>query len=329
MGLRVAVIGVGRFGKEHARVYSNLPGVSLVGVVDRQADRANEVAGRCKTKAFSDYRELIGQVDAVSIAAPTQSHFEIAKACLEKGIHTLVEKPIARTVAETEELVRLSNGKVLQVGHIERFNPAFQAALPRIARPRLIDARREAPFRFRSADIDVVLDVMIHDLDLVLSLVPSDPVKVTAAGRPLMFSNSDMASARLEFEDGTVATLSANRAGVAQQRSFVVHNDRGSVSIDFGAKSLTVASLTDEFNQARAPDVAAPSEADLAKFPREFYRVETIPCGQGREPLEAELESFLKAVRRESPSVVPGDHALRVMRAADRIQREIRDHRWK
>jgi predicted dehydrogenase len=332
MTLRVGVIGVGRFGKEHARVYSKLPGVTLVGVVDRHEERAKEVASRCGTKAFTDYPAILPQVDAVSIAAPTQAHFELAKACLERGIHTLVEKPIARSVAETEQLVQAAGKKnvILQVGHIERFNPAFQAASGWIRNPRLIDIERAAPFRFRSADIDVVLDVMIHDLDLVLALVASDPVKVDAAGRPLMFAHTDLATARLEFDGGCVAHVTANRVAAEQRRRFRAYMDDGTVSIDFAERTCQRATLTEEMARAvkSAPKTESPTEEDLRRFPQEFYRVQTVAATQGREPLEAELDAFLKAVRGEAPTVVPGEHALRVMRVAEKIQREIRGHRW-
>jgi len=325
------VIGVGRFGKEHARVYSKLAGVKLVGVVDPSIARAKEVADRCNTKAFGDFREVLGQVDAVSIAAPTQFHFEIGKACLEKGVHALIEKPIARSVKEAEELVRLGQGKIVQVGHIERFNPAFQAALGHVGRIRMIEARRCAPFRFRSADIDVVLDVMIHDLDLVLALEASEASKVDATGRPVMFSNTDMAVARIEFESGTVAHVTANRAAAAMERTLAAHSDRGTVTIDFGAKTCQVASFSEEMRRAQqaAPKTESPSEDELKKFPPEFYRIETLSPPASRESLEVELESFVKAINREAPVVVPAEHALRVMRVAERIQREIKEHRWK
>lgn len=331
MTLRVAVVGVGRFGKEHARVYSKLPGVRLIGVVDASLERAKEVADRCNTKASTDFRELFGQVDAVSIAAPTQHHFQIAKAFLEQNVHALIEKPIARSVAETEELVRLAQGKVLQVGHIERFNPAFQAALPHVSGVRMIEAHRCAPFRFRSADIDVVLDVMIHDLDLLLALEPSEVTRVEATGRPVMFSNTDMALVRIEFESGATAHVTANRAAAVQERTFVIHSDRGTASIDFGAKACHVATFNEEMLRAQrsAPKTDSPSEDDLKKFPQEFYRFESIAPTAARESLEVELESFVKAVKGEAPTVVTGEHALRVMRLAERIQREIREHRWK
>jgi predicted dehydrogenase len=328
MTLRVGVIGVGRFGKEHARVYSSLPGVSLVGVVDRHAERAREVAEKCGSRPFAGVEELIGQVDAVSVAAPTRHHFEIGRACLQRGVATLIEKPIGRTLDEAEALVRAAQERraVLQVGHIERFNPVFLAAAEHLQRPRFIEATRRSPFRFRSADIDVVLDVMIHDLDLILSLVPSEPLRVRASGRALMFAHTDSALARIEFADGTAAHLSSSRVAEEMRRELRVVTDRAVVSIDFGARTLRVASLTDEAKTAlgSAPRTDSPSEEDLARLPREFYRTETITAN-GREPLEAELDSFLRAVRGEAPSVVPGEHALRVMRLAAEIQREIRE----
>ncbi|RPH36026.1 MAG: gfo/Idh/MocA family oxidoreductase, partial [Planctomycetota bacterium] len=198
---RVGVIGVGHLGKQHARIYHQL-GV-LAAVVDADAARAAEIAGSYSVPHFSDFRQLFGKVDAVSIAVPTVGHHEVAKEFLSRGIPTLVEKPLTKTIEEGQELCRIAREKkvALQVGHVERFNPAVTAVLDVIRKPRFIEVHRLSPFRFRSSDIDVVLDLMIHDLDIVLHLARSPLVRVDAVGMALLFGKEDMANARLEFED--------------------------------------------------------------------------------------------------------------------------------
>ncbi|MBS0388931.1 MAG: Gfo/Idh/MocA family oxidoreductase, partial [Proteobacteria bacterium] len=202
--LRVAVIGVGYLGRFHAQKYAGIPGCELVAVVDARADSGAAVARELGTRALADYRALLGQVDAVSIVTPTAAHFEIARAFLESGAHVLVEKPITETVEQARALVAAARhaGRVLQVGHLERFNPAIVAAEPHLGRPRFIDCQRLAPFRERGTDVNVVLDLMIHDLDIVQSIVGSEIEHIDAVGTPVFSAEIDIANARIRFANG-------------------------------------------------------------------------------------------------------------------------------
>ncbi|HVF92580.1 MAG TPA: Gfo/Idh/MocA family oxidoreductase, partial [Blastocatellia bacterium] len=211
--IRVAVIGVGHFGREHARIYAESAGAELVAVCDISEAAGRAVAERYDTSYVSDFRELIGRVDAVSLAVPTVSHHEIACELLAAGIAALIEKPISRTLEEADEIIALAerHGAALQVGHLERFNPAVVAAGKIVTRPRFFEAHRLSLFTPRSLDIDVVMDLMIHDLDVILSLVHSEVAEIRAAGVPILTPRVDIANARIEFEDGCVANLTASR----------------------------------------------------------------------------------------------------------------------
>ncbi len=218
--LRVGVVGVGHLGQHHARILAKLPGVELIGVADADGDRAAEVAARCATTALHDYRRLLDIVDAVTVAVPTVMHREVAGVFLARGIATLIEKPIAGSLAEAEQLTTLARarGAVLQVGHIERFNPALRALDQMPIRPKYIAAERLSTYTFRSTDIGVVLDLMIHDLDLLLSMIAAPVRSVAAVGLSLFGEREDVANARIEFEDGSVANLTASRASYAAMR---------------------------------------------------------------------------------------------------------------
>src|SRR4051794_28120521 len=218
--LRVGVVGVGHLGQHHARVLASMPDAELVAVADSRLDQADAVATRCGCAAAADYRELFGKVDAVSIAVPTFLHREVAGAFLSRGIPAMVEKPLAGSLAEAEALVSLARGGgvVLQVGHIERFNPALSALSQLAIRPKYITAERLSTYTFRSTDIGAVLDLMIHDIDLVLSLIPAPVRSVSAVGVCLFGEHEDVANARIEFDDGAVANLTASRASYAAMR---------------------------------------------------------------------------------------------------------------
>ncbi len=220
MPLRVAVVGVGHLGQHHARVLAAIPDVVLVGVADSRIEQARRGAGRHGTEAFADYRDLIDRVDAVSIAVPTALHRSVAGAFLSRGIATMIEKPLASTLAEAEELVKLARARCvpLQVGHIERFNPALSALEGLSLRPKYIAAERLSTHTFRSTDIGVVLDLMIHDLDLVCSLVATPVRSVAAVGVSVFGGHEDIANARIEFEDGCVANLTASRVSIQAVR---------------------------------------------------------------------------------------------------------------
>jgi predicted dehydrogenase len=330
--LRVAVVGVGHLGQHHARVLAAIPGVELVGVADVRPDQARAIAGRFGTRAFDDHRDLLGKVDAVSVAVPTALHRAVAGAFLAEGVATMVEKPLTTSLAEAEELVGLarSRGAVLQVGHIERFNPALQAldALP--LRPKYIAAERLSTYTFRSTDIGVVLDLMIHDIDLVLSLVPTPVRSVQAVGVSVFGGHEDIADARVEFEDGCVVNLTASRASYQASRKMRLYGAEGYVSLDFAARQGTLISPSDRLRRGELDldglDVTEPAAVKERLFGT-ILRVDKVQA-EGREPLARELEDFVRAARGLSRPKVGGDDALRAMRLADQVLRSLNSHSW-
>jgi predicted dehydrogenase len=328
--LRVGVVGVGHLGQHHARIYKEL-GVLAV-VADARPERAAEIAGLHGVPHVSDYRELFGKVDAVSVAVPTVQHHEVAKEFLTRGIPALVEKPLAKTIAEGEDLCRIARERkvALQVGHVERFNPAVTAVLDVVRKPRFVEVHRLSPFRFRSSDIDVVMDLMIHDLDIVLHLVRSPLARVDAVGMPLLFGKEDIANARLEFEDGCVANLTASRISDKTMRKTRIFSEDCYVTIDTLAKEAWIYRTTPQLAEALAkmPKDRDLSLADLAQIPKEFYSIQEVKLPE-EEPLAKELASFLDAVRSGREPVVPGEHGVRAMKAAETILAEMRAHRWK
>jgi len=330
--VRVAVVGVGHLGKHHARLYKTLPGATLVGVCDSDAARAAAVAKEYATEAISDFTALFGRVDAVSVSVPTVGHHAVAKEFLARGVACLVEKPMTKTIAEGEELVSLARAKkaTLQVGHIERFNPAFRAIEGVIKRPRFIEIHRLSPFRFRSTDIDVVYDLMIHDLDIVLSLVRSKVVRLDAVGVSLLFGSEDIANARLEFENGCVANITSSRISDKAMRKIRLFSDEGYASIDTGEKSARFYKTTPQLGEALAklPKDREPSIGDIAAIPREFYDIREIAV-PNEEPLANELASFIDCVAADREPVVTGEDGLAALRLAEQVLAEIRTHRWK
>jgi predicted dehydrogenase len=327
--LRVGVVGVGHLGQHHARIYREL-GV-LAAVADASPARAAEIGALHGVRAVTDYREFLGQVDAVSVAVPTVQHHAVAKEFLSRGVPALVEKPLAKTIAEAEDLCRIAraSGAALQVGHVERFNPAVTAVLDVIRKPRFVEVHRLSPFRFRSSDIDVVMDLMIHDLDIVLHLVPSPLARVDAVGMPLLFGKEDIANARLEFEDGCVANLTASRISDKTMRKTRIFSEDCYVTIDTLAKEAWIYRTTPQLAQAlvRLPKDRDLTLADLAQIPKEFYSIQEVKLPDG-EPLAKELASFLECVRERREPVVPGEHGVRAMKAAETILAEMRAHRW-
>jgi predicted dehydrogenase len=302
--LRAAVIGTGYLGRFHAQKYATLPGCQLDAVVDARADAAAAVASETGCRAVQDYRELLGQVDAVSIATPTPLHFDIACAFLESGAHVLVEKPITETVEQAAKLIEIARrtGRVLQVGHLERFNPTILAAEPLLVRPRFIECQRLAPFRERGTDVNVVLDLMIHDLDLVQSIVASEIVALEAIGTPVFSAEIDIANARLRFANGCVCNATASRVSMKTERKLRVFQDDAYLSLDLQQKILTLIR-----KQPLQPgETRLPVSIDEQSFE------------QG-DALRAEIESFLASCRGERPVAVSGDDGLRALRTAVQI----------
>jgi predicted dehydrogenase len=299
--LRVGVIGVGALGRHHARVYAGLPACRLVGVHDADAVRAAEVAGSHGAKAFGDVRSLLDEVDAVSVAVPTVDHHRVGLQALEAGKDVLVEKPMATTRAEADDLIAAAtrHQRVLQIGHIERFNPALGALMEHARRPRFIEVHRLSPFSPRSLDIDVVLDLMIHDLDIVLWLDGSDPVQVDAVGVPVLSPSADIANARLRFASGLIANLTASRVSADKVRKFRAFAPRTYVSVDLAARAAAVYRLVDT---AARPDI----QVEQTSAP-------------GEEPLVRELAAFVSSCGSRSAPPVTGLDGRRALALAHTV----------
>ena len=313
--LRTAVIGVGHLGRQHARIHAVLAaeGASqLVSVCDLQQDVAGAVGAERNTDWTTDWRTLIGKVDAVSLAVPTESHCEMACGLLESGIHVLVEKPISRTLAEADRMLESArkSGAVLQVGHAERFNPALLALRPHVRNPVYFEIHRVGRFSARSLDIDVVLDLMIHDLDIVQWLV-GENVEVTelhAVGIPILTDRVDAANVRLEFATGAVANITASRVGTEKIRKMRFFQPRDYIAVDYSANHASISSL--------APSTAGP-------WPGVQTRILEV---QDVEPLRAEIESFLQAASNGSQPAVSGEDGRRALALALRALEEIHEH---
>ena len=302
MALRVAVIGVGHLGKHHARILAALPGVELIAVVDTNRARAEEIAAAHQTRPLFDARDLDGQVDAVTIAVPTAIHRDIARPFLDAGIAALVEKPLARSLAEADDLIAAAGRShaILAVGHTERFNPAVAAARRFVRDPRFIEVHRLGTFPERSLDIDVVFDLMIHDLDVVLSLVASDVEAVDAVGVPVLTSRVDIANARLRFANGCIANLTASRISRDRVRKIRFFQPSAYVSIDYAAQKLEIYRL--ETGGGPAPSIHG---GDVAV--------------ENEEPLRLELADFADAVVSRRPPRVTGEQGRRALEIAQLI----------
>jgi predicted dehydrogenase len=330
--LRVGVVGVGHLGQHHARVLAATPGVALVGVADARPEQARAVADRVGTRAVDDYRELIDAVDAVSVAVPTALHLEVAGAFLGRGIATMVEKPLAPSLAEAEALVALARDRsaVLQVGHIERFNPALSALEGLALRPKFIAAERLSTYTFRSTDIGAVLDLMIHDIDLVLALVDSPVRSVSAVGVSVFGGHEDIANARVEFEDGCVADLTASRASYQSTRKMRLYGPEGYASLDFANRRATLIRPSDPLRRGEVDlpglDLTDPAAVKERVFGT-LLRVDQVQA-EGRELLALELEDFVQAARGLARPRVSGDDALRAIRLADQVLRSLNSHTW-
>jgi predicted dehydrogenase len=302
--LKVAVVGVGYLGRHHARILSAMPDVDLVSVVDINRTRAEEIAAAHGTRALFDFRDSLRSVDAVTIAVPTAQHAEIGRAYLDAGIPVLIEKPLARNVDEADILLAASarNRVALAVGHTERFNPAVVAATPLLTDPRFIEVHRLGTFPERSLDIDVVFDLMIHDLDVVLSIVPSEVESVEAVGVPVLTPRVDIANARIRFANGCIANVTASRISRDRVRKIRFFQPAAYVSIDYAAQKLEVWRL------------------DRAGGPLPSIRGGELEV-TNEEPLKRELADFVDAVRGRRQPVVTGEQGRRALALAEQITR--------
>ena len=307
--IRAAVIGVGYLGRFHAQKYAQAEGCELVAVVDPRAEARAQVAAELRTRAVGDHRELLGAVDAVSVVTPTPEHFAIAREFLERGAHVLVEKPVTETPAQARELIALAarQRRILQVGHLERFNAAIIAAMPYLRAPRFVECHRLAPYRERGTDVNVVLDLMIHDIDIVQTIVGSPISSIDAVGTPVFSEEIDIANARLRFENGCVANATASRVSLKTERKLRVFEDDAYLSLDLQQKIVTL------IRKRTTP----PQPGELP------VHIEEQSLDQG-DALKAEIDSFLDCIRSGGAPVVPGEAGLIALETAMRITDQVR-----
>jgi len=307
--IKVGVVGVGYLGQHHARIYSEMKDAELVGVADVDAARAGEIAKKFKTKAFSSYEELMEKAEAVSIVAPTVLHHEIAKKFLDAGVDVLLEKPMTRTVEEADELNEAAKkgGRILQIGHLERFNSAVRKVVDMVTTPMFIECNRLSPFPDRSTDVDVVLDLMIHDIDIILSLVNSPVKYIHAAGIPVISKNVDIANARMEFESGCIANITSSRISIKKERKIRLFQPDTYISLDYQNQEL--------YAYNRVPNKKDPDgKPDIVGG-----KVKVVKD----EPLKAELEAFLHSVRNRTRPLVSGEEGREALKVAMLVQKEI------
>lgn len=326
--IRVAVVGVGSFGKNHARVYHELQqqghGIELVAVVDSNLTRAQTIAGQFGCKALGSIEELRGRIDAASVAVPTIHHLSVAAALMAGGIDVLIEKPLASSLDEADELIRLaaSNQRVAQAGHLERFNPAVRATVPLLTRPMFFEVHRLSVFTPRSLDVDVVLDLMIHDIDVVLSFVKSPVKEIRAVGLPVVTGKVDIANVRLEFESGCVANFTASRISTERIRKLRFFQPHEYISVDYTRQDvLQFRVAAGNFSAEQLVSMAA----SPAAVPIPGVKLNK-PVVQAEEPLHAELKSFVQAVRRRSRPEVPLEDGRLALSTAFSILNAINDH---
>jgi predicted dehydrogenase len=309
--IRVGVIGVGYLGRFHAQKYAAMEGVELIGVADADNARAAQIANECATRPFADYRELLPLVDAVSIVVPTSMHHEVGKTCLQAGVDVMMEKPITTTITEADDLIKLAHAgnRILQVGHLERFNPAVLAMQPLLTHPLFIEAHRIAVFKERGTDVDVVLDLMIHDIDIILSIVNSPIVSILTAGTPVVTKLTDIANARLIFANGCTANITVSRISMENIRRMRIFQPGQYLSVDFGKKEIMAVRLqTDSSSGSPTPEISK------SNF-------------QEQDALELELRDFIQHVRERTRPAVSGEEGRRALDVALQVVSQIQSNR--
>ena len=314
--IRIGVVGAGALGYHHVRLLREVEGASLIGFHDARPERAAHVSTELEVRAFESVDALIDACDALTIAVPTPAHYDVAKGALERGRHLLIEKPLAASLAEADELLAIAaqSGALIQTGHVERFNRAVRAALPFVEAPRFIDSDRLAPFNPRGSDVAVVLDLMIHDIDLVLTLVGSHVADVAAVGVPVLTPFVDIANARISFDSGVVANITSSRVSRERMRKVRIFQQSGYISLDLAAGDGEFYRLRGDLDLAQLAKGPLALEAFVERIPLE------APEG---EPLRLEFESFIAAVRGEQPVVVTGQDGREALAVALRIVSEI------
>lgn len=306
--LRCAVVGVGYLGQFHAEKYAQLPHADLVAVVDSDRQRVDEIAAKLGTRGVADYREILDEVDAVSIVVPTQYHFQVARAFLERGVHVLLEKPITTTLAEADELIRIAQEQraVFQVGHLERFNPVVMGLDGLLTTPGFIESIRIAPFKPRGTDVNVVLDLMIHDIDIIQHIVGSPVKQINSIGAPVFTGEEDIANARIQFENGCVANVTASRISLKSERRMRIFQPDSYISVDFQNKKLAVFRKGEGEMFPGVPNV----------------RMEEKSFEPG-DALKSEIEAFLDAIASGKPPVVTGEDGRRALETALMINKKL------
>jgi predicted dehydrogenase len=308
--LRVGVVGAGYLGRFHTEKYARMDDVELVGVVDIDKSQAEEVAGRFNTKAYLHHKYLFGKVDAVSIVVPTPAHFSVAKDFLENNIDVLIEKPMSETTEQADELIDFAKSRnlIIQVGHLERFNPAVVALRDIIKQPMFIESHRLSIYKDRCTDVSVVLDLMIHDIDIILNFVRSEIVNIHAAGIPVISGHVDIANARLEFKSGCVANVTASRISTKNERKIRLFQKDTYISVDFANQEITVIQRNDKVEGGLIPGM----------------EINQLSFAKG-DALEDELKSFVKTVRRRENPEVTGQMGRDALKIALSIMKQIRD----
>ncbi len=333
MSIRVGVVGAGRMGKLHSRVLAEMPDVELACVVDTDAATAEAVAAERHTTALTDAAEAVDRVDAAIIAVPTVHHIAAARPFVAAGKPVLIEKPIAPTAAAAEGLLALAeaNGASVQVGHTERFNPAVEAIRRFDIKAKFIEGHRISPFTFRSADVGVVLDMMIHDIDLVLMMTGAEPTDIRGVGLNVLGEPEDIANARLEFANGCVANLTASRLAIKSERKMRIFSEEGYLSVDYAKRVGLVVKKSEDLDlidMARRMDARDLAELAVAADYAKLVKVEQLKIENTVEPLRKQAEAFCRTVADGAAPVVSGRDGLAAVRCAEAIVASIRAHRW-
>jgi predicted dehydrogenase len=306
--LRVGVVGAGYLGKFHAEKYSQMDDVELVGIADLNRAQAERVSKKVKTNAYTDYRDLIGKTDAVSVVVPTPAHYKVSRDFLENDIDVLIEKPITTTLREADELISISEarGLIIQVGHLERFNPAILALKDIVKNPRFIESHRLSIFKERGTDVSVVLDLMIHDIDIISGFVRSEIKSIHAAGIPVITGLADIANTRLEFVNGCVANVTASRISTKNERKIRLFQRDAYISVDFANHEITVVRKKDDENESIIPGM-------------EIKQI----CFEKSDALKDELTAFVKSVRRREVPEVTGQVGREALKVALSVMEQI------
>ena len=330
--IRIAVIGAGHLGRIHTRLLAEDDQFDLVGVVDPSATARQAMAREHGVAVFNDFRQLQGQAEAAVVATPTILHHEVASHLLERGVHVLVEKPITTTVSQANSLIQLAdkNGRVLQVGHVERFNPAYRASRPHIQQARYVESSRLAPYTFRSTDVGVVLDLMIHDIDLTLATVQSEVTEVQAMGASVIGPHEGIAQARLAFTNGCIANLSASRVNPEAQRTMHIFAASGQTCLDFSEPSARHIGISDTV-RGQTIDPATTSMEEQARLRENFFE-DILPCRQIDVPegnaIRDEHADLAAAIRTGQHVQVPGTAGRDALAVAHRVVQALTNHRW-